>query len=196
MTASKKRTLILVLLISAVTMTVLIASLMKANETPQIPDKPEDAVLEFWITENVEGVNWDKYKEVHPLYGAKEYFGKGYERALQDNGEKQSPYVSYLITAYPDYVDGGEYVTEIEITDPTVTVYGLTINSPFEEFDSLFQGKGYEIHITENRYWQEHQAVKNGITFSLKTGIFNVEDREEKVFTISAVVSNREGICF
>ncbi len=193
---AKKRTLILILLISIVAMTVLIASLMKANESPQIPDKPEDTALEFWITENVEGVNWDEYKEVGPMYGAKEYFGKGYERAYRDSGEKQSPYVSYLITAYPDYADGGQYITKIEITDPTVTVYGLTINSPFEEFDSLFQGKGYELHITGNKYWQEHQAEKNGITFSLKAGIFNVADREDKVFTISALVSNREGICF
>ena len=34
-----------------------------------------------------------------------------------------------MITAWPDYADGGEFVTDITVTVPAVKVYGLIVDS-------------------------------------------------------------------
>ena len=44
---------------------------------------------------------------------SREFYGKGYSSVKDEDGNDVKPehYVTYLITAYPDYADGGEYVT-------------------------------------------------------------------------------------
>lgn len=99
-------------------------------------------------------------------------------------------YVKYLITAYPDYADGGQFVTEIEITDPNVSVYGLTVNSSFDEFDSVFDKMEYTIERKEELLGSSHSAVKDGLYFMLK------EENGERVLSIRVTVTNREDIIF
>ena len=55
--------------------------------------------------------------------GAREFLGKDYHMSTQ--GGKPNVRVSYLLTAWPDYADDGQYVTTIEITDPAVFVLSL-----------------------------------------------------------------------
>ena len=159
-------------------------------------EMPKNTSLEFWITEDVKDRDWTGHDEIYGWMGAREFLGSGYKKNEDPTGSNQHPehYVSYVITAWPDYTDGGEFVTDITVTDPDVTVYGLTIESTYEEFDAVFEQLGYELSWSEGAI-KTRVATKDGITFRLTRA---VEDNQDvvPVFSITAEVTNREGIVF
>ena len=159
-------------------------------------EMPKDTTLEFWITEDVKDQDWTQHDEIYGWMGAREFLGSGYKKTQDEDGSDQHPkhYVSYVITAWPDYADGGQFVTDITVTDPAVKVYGLTIASTFEEFDAVFEPLGYELSWSEGAI-KTRVATKDGITFRLTRA---VEENPDVVpqFQISAEVTNREGIVF
>ncbi len=107
--------------------------------------KPETN-LEFWITENVDNVDFSDYEQRFGLMGGKEYYGQGYTPATDENGEQVDPEecVIYTVTSYPDYASRKQHITRISITDPAVNVYGLTINSSYDEISSTMENEGFE----------------------------------------------------
>ncbi len=159
-------------------------------------EMPKNTSLEFWITEDVKDRDWTGHDEIYGWMGAREFLGSGYKKNEDPTGANQHPdhYVSYVITAWPDYADGGEFVTDITVTDPAVMVYGLTIESTYEEFDAVFEPLGYELSWSEGAI-KTRVATKDGITFRLTRA---VEDNPDvvPVFSITAEVTNREGIVF
>ena len=159
-------------------------------------EMPKNTSLEFWITEDVKDRDWTGHEEIYGWMGAREFLGSGYKKNEDPTGSNQHPehYVSYVITAWPDYADGGEFVTDITVTDPDVTVYGLTIESTYEEFDAVFEPLGYELSWS-NGAIETRVATKNGITFRLTRA---VDDNPNVVpqIRISAEVTNREGIVY
>ena len=159
-------------------------------------EMPKDTTLEFWITEDVKDRDWSGHDEIYGWMGAREFLGSAYKKNEDADGLDQRPehYVSYVITAWPDYADGGQFVTDITVTDPAVKVYGLTIASTFEEFDAVFEPLGYELSWSEGAI-QTRVATKDGVTFRLTRA---VDDNPNVVpqIRISAVVTNREGIVF
>lgn len=159
-------------------------------------EMPKDTTLEFWITEDVKDRDWTGHDEIYGWMGAREFLGSAYKKNEDADGLDQRPehYVSYVITAWPDYADGGQFVTDIIVTDPAVKVYGLTIASTFEEFDAVFEPLGYELSWSEGAI-QTRVATKDGVTFRLTRA---VDDNPNVVpqIRISAVVTNREGIVF
>lgn len=164
--------------------------------TPSVGEMPENTSLEFWITEDVKDRDWTGHDEIYGWMGAREFLGSGYKKNEDPTGSNQHPehYVSYVITAWPDYADGGEFVTDITVTDPAVMVYGLTIESTYEEFDAVFESLGYELSWGEGAI-KTRVATRDGITFRLTRA---VEDNPDvvPVFSITAEVTNREGIVF
>ena len=164
--------------------------------TPSAGKKPKDTTLEFWITEDVKDYDWTGHDEIYGWMGAREFLGSAYKKNVDADGSDQHPehYVSYVITAWPDYADGGQFVTDITVTDPAVKVYGLTIASTFEEFDAVFEPLGYELSWGEGAI-KTRVATRDGITFRLTRA---VEDNPDVVpqIRISAEVTNREGIVF
>lgn len=157
--------------------------------------RPEGSSLEFWITEDVGNVDFSEHSEIYGWMGAREFYGKGYAPSTDEDGRTVPPrhYVSYHISAYPDYADGGKYVTAITITDPTVTVYGLTVNSSFEEYDAVFRDMGYVIEVKETAGGRWFIAKKYGdISFYFDEDAGNGDPK----LTIRATVSNRDGIVF
>lgn len=193
MKAKKRYTIVFIM--AAVTL--LLWLVWRAFLFSPIPVKPRDTPLEFWIVENVGSVDWSDHDKPYEMYGGQAYLGKDYPLELVD-GSIQIPkeHIIYTVTAWPDYSDHDVYVTEIEITDPTISVYGLTVNSSFEEFDHVFCGQGYDISIDKNECLENHRASKNGITFSLESDAFCESSEKESVFIISAEVTNRDGIVF
>lgn len=159
----------------------------------EIPEA-KDTTLEFWIAENVENIDFSQYNEIYGWRGAREFYGKGYSSVKDENGNDVKPehYVTYLITAYPDCADGGQYVTRIEITDPSVSVYGLTVNSTIEEYDAVFRKMGYAIFVGERGTNTVFTATapRAEITFELCLG----HDGRSSSLTIQATVTNRDGI--
>lgn len=151
---------------------------------PHFPPKPEDTILEFWICDDVSAVDWSGHDEIDGWMGAQEFLGKDYCAGVQ--GERPPVRVSYILTAWPDYADEGSYVTTIEITDPSVSVYGLTVESGAEEFEQVMTSMGYHVELVDDGF---QRAVRDGFTFSLHCG-------DEPELRISAEVSNHEGIVF
>lgn len=151
----------------------------------------KNTFLEFQITENVENADFSQYNRIYGLMGGKEYYGKGYSAVKDEDGNEVKPehYVIYTITAYPDYADGGQYITRIEITDPNVMVHGLTVKSSFEDFEAVFKAMGYETSVTEHgRYVQYNAKNKDGISYTIHIS------NEVTKLTIQAEVTNRDNI--
>lgn len=165
---------------------------------PAAPDKQAhgETTLEFWITEDVAGVDWSAHDEIYGWMGAREFLGSEYKKTKTEYGSEKKPehYVSYVITAYPDYADGGQFVTDITVTDPDVKVYGLTVHASFAEFDAVFEPLGYELSNGDGAI-PTRRATKDGITFSLERP---TEENPGCVPTlrIRATVTNKSEIVF
>ena len=129
--------------------------------------KPETN-LEFWIAENVEDVDFSAYQQRYGLMGGREYYGEGYMPTLDENGEQIDPEecVIYTVTKYPDYTSRNSHITRILITDPNVTVYGLTINSSNEDIKSTMENNGFRMKEIGNMGNVEWVKGKFSIRFS------------------------------
>lgn len=103
--------------------------------------------LEFWIAEKIERDDFSAHQPKHGLMGGREYYGMGYTPTTNENGEQIDPAqcVIYTVTSYPDYAFGSPHVTRICITDPTVTVYGLSMRSKQGDIESTMKKKGFKI---------------------------------------------------
>ena len=151
-------------------------------------DMPKSTDLEFWVTQDVADVDFSEHEEIFGWFGAREYLGKGYKAVtnVDENPSYPVQYVSYIVTAYPDYADGGQFVTQITVKDPTVMVFGLTVNSSPEEIDSAMSEAGYDV-----------VEKGSGVTgFVSDEGVAVTFDLVAKTITVGVSVSNREGIIF
>lgn len=153
-----------------------------------IPEKPDDTTLEFWIAEDVSSVDFSTHIARTGVFGADEYFGYGYSPTVE-NGEQILPqyYVIYTVGGYPDTSDDWNYITRIQITDPEVTVYGITCNSSLDEFDKVMKGLGYKIHEETTTM---HSATLGKVSFRF------VSYNGEGELSISVKVTNRKGIVY
>lgn len=107
------------------------------------------------------------------------YLDKRYEfMNKNDSFSVPSVHVIYHVTKYPDYSDSDSSVTRIEIADPSIYVYGLSMNSSKEDISSRTKKEGFQQN--ENSY------SRNNCTF-----IFSSE-----MIAINANVSNRNNISF
>lgn len=161
-----------------------VAVVFTRSDESYFPPRPEDTALEFWICDDGSLVDWSGYEEITGWMGAQEFLGKDYH--MNGRGERPHLRMSYILTAWPDYADGGRYVTAIEITDPAVSVYGLTVGSSPEEFEQVMMSMGYEVEALDDGF---QRAVRDGFTFSIYRG-------GTPELRISAEVTNREGIVF
>lgn len=179
-----KRVAIAVVILGFLAAVIWAAAAFAQSQQSYFPPKPEDTILEFWICDNGALVDWKGHDEIGGWMGAQEFLGKGYH--LNEQGERPHVRVSYILTAWPDYADGGRYITTIEITDPAVSVYGLTIESEPAEFERVMTAMGYKVESLADGL---QKAVRDDFTFSLYHG--NTPE-----LSISAEVSNRDGIVY
>lgn len=145
----------------------------------RIPKK--DTNLEFWIAENVDNVDFSNYQEKYGLMGGREYYGTGYTPTTNENGEQVDPEacVIYTVTSYPDYISNKSHVTRIYISDPSITVYGLTLNSATNDIETTMRSNGFK-----NSSGNTYTKGKTSIRFS------------EEYIQINVKVSNILGIQF
>ena len=148
-------------------------------------EQKPNATLEFQIAENVDNVDFSGYQEKYGLFGGRQYYGTGYVPTVDENGQQSDPEhcVIYTVTSYPDYSNKEQHITRIEITDPTVEFYGITLRCSFEEFESLIKEQGFE--ITESS--EKKRTAEKGncwITFT------------KDCIRICVEVENKTGIVF
>ena len=153
------------------------------SKTVPLLSKPSDTNLEFWIQEDVREVDFVSYEEKIGYFGATAYYGKNIAKGSTSEIEP-SVYVLYVLTAYPDYADGGQYVTHITIKDPTIHFYDLSLSSSAHDFEEKM--KAMDFTYTQDEAYG-FSAKKERVTITYKPG---------DSFEIGAVVSNRNHIVF
>ncbi len=145
-------------------------------------DKPNETNLEFWITEEASHDSFKNCTFLPGLFGGDMYLDSRYEGVIREGSlmvEAPEIHVVYTVTSYPDYSDGGSYVTGIDITDPNINVYGLTMKSSKDEISKTLSNLGFL--NDKNNCWR-----KNNCWFTFGgSGIY-----------IGAHVSNDKGYIF
>lgn len=151
---------------------------------PNSTEKEPQHNLEFWIAENVDKVDFSGFQQKYGLMGGYEYYGTGYEPTVGEEGQQVDPEhcVIYTVTNYPDYSSRSLHITHIKITDPNISIYGLSLASSKEEIKNVMTEEGYT--VTESG--KAICADKDKIRF-----VFSEYD-----ITINAEVTNHTGIIF
>ena len=132
-------------------------------------ERPETN-LEFWIAENVDDVDFSTYQEKY-RYGymgpGRLYYGANYQPTVDEDGMQVDPefYVVYAVSPYPDYASKKRHITGITINDPSVFVYGLTVNSPEQEIEETMKNNGFEAVALENNQGIDWVKEKYHVSF-------------------------------
>ena len=132
------------------TLTLLLSS-CGSNKNVKI-EKPENTNLEYWLLDTVDTDGLTEIKKVSYYYVGS-FLSSKYQAQLDDEGQLVAPdeAVVYHISNYP-YTDanwGSQRVARIDITDPTVYVWGVNINSTREEIIAAMESAGYKIYIDD-----------------------------------------------
>ena len=184
----KSKKLLLPLLLLCITLLAMVGC-----TSNKILAKPQDTTLEFWVTEKVTGEDFKDHYSVVGVFGAYVYFGKDYQpnEITEENSDIQPKHcVTYTVTAYPDYSsNNGKFdtVTRIQITDPQVSIYGITCHTSLEEFDETMKELGCKVSKDSDRI---HTATLGKMRFKLFS--FNGEGE----LSISVEVTNKHGIVY
>lgn len=149
--------------------------------------------LDYQILQKMDDVDTSGHVHVPDVFGPPMFYGSAYQDIERDqNGSLVNPpkeYVLYTVSGWPDaLVWTGAYVTEIVITDPAVTVMGLTINSDLEDFDRIMEEAGYTIVYASDTL---HRAEKDGVWYRLRK-----EPGEINEIKIVAEVANKDQIIY
>lgn len=120
------------------------------------------------------------------MFGGNMYYGTVYVPTLDENEQQVDPEhcVIYTITSYPDYMNKAQHVTRIEITDPEIKLYGLSINFSKEDIKNVMEEQGFT--VIEGEY---------GITAEKDKFTFDFNKRSNYI-TIRVEVTNRSGSVF
>ena len=147
------------------------------------PIEPEHD-LEFWITQNVDDFDFSSYQPKYGIMGGWEYYGTGYVPTLGEDGQQIDPEhcVIYTVTNYPDYSSNSLCITRITITDPAVTLYGLSLSSNADEIRSVMESEDFTVTGPDTAI----KAEKDKIRY-----IFSKDS-----ISVSAEVTNHFGIIY
>src|SRR5574344_2153952 len=149
--------------------------------------RPENTNLHLWLTQKVTEDDLINMTYLPGMLGGEKYLDYSYALEEGELGNTlPKEYVSYEITSYPNYSDGGTYVTKIVISDPKISFYGLTINSTISEFDDALSKSGFQYEVNDScsscmSYW-----VKDNFSIQYKSSLI----------TLVAKVTNRNNIIF
>lgn len=151
----------------------------------KILEKPDNTTLSFWITQEVSQDNFKDCEFLPGLMGGDEYLDSRYEAVVTEDEEGYKTYsapavsVVYTTSGYPDYSSTTSCVTRIVVTDPEITVYGLTMNP--ETDDKRKTMKSYKFKQNSDSSFS-----KNNCT---------VRFEEDRIY-LGAVVTNVNNVVF
>jgi hypothetical protein len=123
-------------------------------------DRPKETNLAYWITQTVTEDDFKDCTLMPSGFGMDVYLDGRYSGEIAEDNSVILPdvYVCYSASGYPDAVD--HYcVTEIDITDPAINIYGLTMNSTTETVKKTMTSHGF-------RKLENGNYTKNNVVFS------------------------------
>lgn len=113
--------------------------------------KPSDAAISFWIDDEVSDSEKAKMTYIsNCLGGIGEYLDSAYS-ATKDGDDYVLPkvHVSYMLTKKDDLTKEGNVVTAISISDPSITVYGLSMSSTEDEVTAKMESLSFTLDCQE-----------------------------------------------
>lgn len=135
-------------------------SLLYGCSSTKYLEKDTGTNLKYWITEsvNVDHYNLSNCTYLPGMFGGDMFLDGRYE-AIKSEEKILAPeiHVVYTVTAYPDYADGGCYITFIDITDPKIYVYGLSMSSTEDEVTEIM--KKQEFKSKGNNTWYKNNCL-------------------------------------
>lgn len=147
-------------------------------------DKPDETNLSYWITQRVSHNDFTDCTFLPGGFGMDMYLDGRYEAVnLENNASAPDIHVIYYVTGYPDLLDSPA-VSRIEITDPTILVYGLTMKSSESDIDSRMEE--YKFKKSDN--------TEPGIKAYYKSNTIFIFSSSSII--ISASTTNNEGIIY
>lgn len=149
------------------------AALMFSSCAENKIDKPEDTNLEYWLLDRPNKNEWTELSNSHWL-DDKYYLASGYEPIIDENGNLSKPekYVMYTVGDYPLHDFGVKRIISIDITDPDVMVWGLTINSSKDKVISILTKNGFvSHHDSEEMFIAQNGNYKVCVKYSYKIEI-------------------------
>ncbi len=129
-------------------------------------DRPTNTNIQFWITENMESFNYKGYLIEEEKNNKIVFYGIDYDQYPDESGNYVMPkhYVKYTSSLYGVNDENLEMsITSIEITDLTIDIYGINLESSFKDFDKALKEAGFKITKKTRKV---HVAEKENITIS------------------------------
>ncbi|MCI2111626.1 MAG: hypothetical protein LKK13_04720 [Bacilli bacterium] len=166
-------------LLASLAASALLFSLGGCSSQGQRLDRPDDTNLELWITQRVSAADLEDCAYLPGWFGASEYLDSRYA-VLGGPARVPERHVTYLVSGYPDLKDDPA-VTKIEITDPAIFVYGLSLESEEEAIEGTMVGEGF--------------AKQDETTLSFGKGNVSFRFGSDKI-SISALTTNKTGIIY
>lgn len=154
------------LVLISIMINIILLTLSSCTLNTQYLEKPEDTNLEFWITQNVIDFTFSDYFIYDESIYSFRFYGKGYEPFINDAGVWEDPKycVKYLVSGYPNYKSIYKSITEIVITDPNITFYGISLNSSVDDFERILKDLRYKITVSDDFMYV---ATRGNIVISL-----------------------------
>lgn len=155
------------------------------TEAEEVEKINENSTFELKFLEDVREKDLSEFI-CHPGFGV-----SGYSNAKYGDTHRFSNdiIVQYDVTAYPDYADGGSFVTSIYCSDPEVTFYGGYTIASGDSFADELDAAGYSI--------VRHSSSVYGVpSFTATRGNIRISYILNHEFYILYNVSNRDGIMF
>lgn len=101
---------------------------------------------------------------------------------------ENNPTTYYHVTAYPDHLDSGEYITRIDTSDPDIYVYDLSVGDTYSETEIMdyMASLGFYPHEEINStYINEQVRIRIRLTNDIIVKL-----------TVEVEVTNKAGIIF
>lgn len=103
-----------------------------------------ETTLEFWIGEIVDESDYEGHAIVYDGF-----LGEGYSEDVKLGTHTTDYYVHYTVSNYPKVDSKTSGIVNIEITDPSVKIYGLTTESSLDDFARVFDALGAKVSRSE-----------------------------------------------
>jgi hypothetical protein len=145
-----------------------------------------DWSLDFWLLDKFDKEYFEGRNSSNPYVGGSAYLDDAYEFTVNEKGQKVNPehYVEYVFGAYPDVSSRTRGIIRINVTDPDVVMFGVTLKTEMIPAINSLIRNGFTItHVSDggvrakcgsyylNFYFNDEiqlyiiQTNKNGIVF-------------------------------
>lgn len=93
-----------------------------------VTKKPKDCSSSYWISDTINANELDQNLIYEKYEGGFEYLDSNYSFIIDENGSKTLP-VQCITYSISQFEEGIWTITGVYITDPKITIYGLSMNS-------------------------------------------------------------------